>query len=169
LVSIRAAGMRPASVAPPGYAVRPGDRAFTIGCDKGADPSVRQTQITAVNKYKGRPNFTAAGQPTDGRSGGGLFSAEGYLIGICNAADPADNEGLYAGLASIHWQLDQIGQAEIYQRGTRVAAVSEQRNTDIARTAAEAPVAAGPQLAPRTPPAALPPRNEIAPAALAAD
>jgi hypothetical protein len=104
------------TVAPPGYTVRPGDRVFTIGCDKGADPSVRQTHITAVNKYRGKPNFTAAGQPIDGRSGGGLFSADGCLIGICNAADPRDDEGLYAGLASIHWQLDQIGQSEIYQR-----------------------------------------------------
>ena len=39
------------------------DAAFSIGCDKGADPSVRLTQITAVNKYKGKPNYTAAGQP----------------------------------------------------------------------------------------------------------
>src|SRR5262249_26470158 len=68
-----------------------------------------------------KPNYTAAGQPIDGRSGGGLFSADGLLIGICNAADPADNEGLYAGLASIHWQLDQIGQSEIYQRAARTA------------------------------------------------
>jgi S1-C subfamily serine protease len=117
LISIRSGpGAKAAAVAPPGYTVRPGDRAFTIGCDKGADPSVRQTQITAVNKYRGKPNFTAAGQPIDGRSGGGLFSADGFLIGICNAADPKDDEGLYAGLASIHWQLDQIGQSEIYQR-----------------------------------------------------
>jgi S1-C subfamily serine protease len=117
LISVRSGpGVKAAAVAPPGYTVRPGDRAFTIGCDKGADPSIRQTQIKAVNKYRGKPNFTAAGQPIDGRSGGGLFSADGFLIGICNAADPKDDEGLYAGLASIHWQLDQIGQSEIYQR-----------------------------------------------------
>jgi len=122
LISIHSGpGIQAAMVAPAGYAVRPGDRAFTIGCDKGADPSLRQTHITAVNKYKGKPNFTAAGQPIDGRSGGGLFSAEGYLIGICNAADPQDDEGLYAGLASIHWQLDQIGQSDIYQRGALAA------------------------------------------------
>src|SRR5262249_15161557 len=58
LVSVRAAGLRPATVAPPAYTVRPGDRAFTMGCDKGADPSIRPTQITAVNKYRGRPNYT---------------------------------------------------------------------------------------------------------------
>jgi len=120
LVSVRAGRpVRPVLVAPPGHLVRSGDRVFTIGCDKGADPSIRPTHITAVNKYRGRPNYTAAGQPVDGRSGGGLFTSEGLLIGICNAADPADDEGLYAGLASIHWQLDQIGQAEIYQRAGR--------------------------------------------------
>src|SRR5262249_5002871 len=91
------------------------------------EPSVRMTHITAVNKYKGKPNFTAAGLPVDGRSGGGLFTAEGYLIGICNAADPADNEGLYAGLASIHWQLDQIGQSEIYHRAARAVVATTPR------------------------------------------
>jgi S1-C subfamily serine protease len=122
LISVKSGpNAQAAKVAPPGFAVRPGDRAFSIGCDKGAEPSIRPTHITAVNKYKGKPNFTAAGQPIDGRSGGGLFSAEGYLIGICNAADPRDDEGLYAGLASIHWQLDQIGQAEIYQRSALAA------------------------------------------------
>jgi S1-C subfamily serine protease len=125
LVSLRTPiVVRPAMIAPPGYSVRPGDRVFTIGCDKGAEPSLRPTYITAVNKYQGKPNFTAAGQPIDGRSGGGLFSSEGYLIGICNAADPADDEGLYAGLASIHWQLDQIGQAEVYQRAAQLAAAT---------------------------------------------
>lgn len=120
LVSVRInVPVTPAVVAPPSYSVRPQDQVFSIGCDKGAEPSVRPSVITAVNKYLGKPNFTVAGQPVDGRSGGGLFTADGLLIGICNAADPADDEGLYAGLASIHWQLDQIGQSEIYQRAAR--------------------------------------------------
>ncbi len=159
LVSIRAAGMRAASVAPPAFTVRPGDRAFTIGCDKGADPSLRATQITSVNKYRGKPNYTAAGQPIDGRSGGGLFSAEGFLIGVCNAADPADNEGIYAGLASIHWQLDKIGQSEIYQRTAQVAAAAK-ADPNVALAAAQSPAAvqspataqpATPQLPPTMP------------------
>jgi S1-C subfamily serine protease len=122
LVSIRPnVTVKPVLVAPPGASVRPNDKVFSIGCDKGADPTVRQSHITAVNKYQGRPNYTSAGAPIDGRSGGGLFSADGRLIGICNAADPADDEGLYAALASIHWQLDQIGQSEIYQRAAKPA------------------------------------------------
>lgn len=108
--------IEPAIVAPPGHVVRPGDAVFSVGCDRGAEPTIRPTQITAVNKYRGKPNYTAAGQPVDGRSGGGLFTAQGLLIGVCNAADPADDEGLYAALPSIHWQLDQVGLAEIYQR-----------------------------------------------------
>ena len=111
------------SVAPPGTIVRPQDGAFTVGCDKGADATIRQSRITAVNKYVGKPNFCAAGAPIDGRSGGGLFTADGLLIGVCNAADPADDEGLYAALASIHWQLDQIGQSAVYQRAAQPAAV----------------------------------------------
>jgi S1-C subfamily serine protease len=152
LVSLRVGGrVQPASVAAPGAAVRPGDRAFTIGCDKGADPTVRQTHITAVNKYQGRPNYTAAGQPVDGRSGGGLFTADGKLIGICNAADPADDEGLYAALASIHWQLDQIGQSEIYQRTARVAAAAQPRETAVAQASHEAPLTTGSNPAPQMP------------------
>jgi len=146
LISIRSGpGAMAAAVAPPGYSVRPGDRAFTIGCDKGADPSVRQTHITAVNKYRGKPNFTAAGQPIDGRSGGGLFSADGYLIGICNAADPKDDEGLYAGLASIHWQLDQIGQSEIYQRSGLASASAIAMNATQPGSVGLPALQAGPQ------------------------
>jgi S1-C subfamily serine protease len=123
--------VRAVTIAPPGFSVRKQDRVFTVGCDKGADATVRQSEITAVNKYLGKPNFSAAGAPIDGRSGGGLFTADGQLIGICNAADPRSNEGLYAALASIHWQLDQIGQSEIYQRRATNAEVAA---ADLAAT-----------------------------------
>jgi thiol-disulfide isomerase/thioredoxin len=190
LVSLRVPlGLRAVAVAPPGHQVRPGDRAFTIGCDKGADPSLRPTHITAVNKYKGKPNFTAAGQPVDGRSGGGLFTADGLLIGICNAADPADDEGLYAGLASIHWQLDQIGQSEIYQRSSKVASATVPQDSSVALAAARdsvmppqvpatpipSPLAQAsppvPQLSPQMPAGSTPTvaASELAPVAAAGD
>ena len=157
LVSIRPGiAVQPALVAPPGTSVRPQDAAFTVGCDKGADATVRESRITAVNKYLGKPNYTAAGAPIDGRSGGGLFTADGLLIGICNAADPADDEGLYAGLASIHWQLDEIGQSAIYQRAAQNQAAgladarqpAAPREEVVAPAAAEAPL---PALAPSMP------------------
>lgn len=139
---------RPVRIAPPGYTVRPGEPVFTIGCDKGAEPSIRSTHITAVNKYQGKPNLTAAGQPVDGRSGGGLFTADGQLLGICNAADPSDDEGLYAGLASIHWQLDKIGQSMIYQRaaqqGLAKSSPPAASETSVAPAAYSQPLAATP-------------------------
>ena len=106
----------PASVAASGNAIRPGINVFSIGCDRGAAPSVRQSRITSIDKYQGPPNIEVAGQPVVGRSGGGLFTANGELIGICNYADPADNEGIFASLPTIHWELDRIGQRRIYQR-----------------------------------------------------
>lgn len=81
------------------------NQVFSIGCDHGQPPSIRESQITAINKYLGSPNIEVAGQPVDGRSGGGLFSATGQLIGVCNAADPEENEGIYAALMSIQETL----------------------------------------------------------------
>lgn len=126
LLAIRAnCPITSAPVAPADYQPRPGDRVFSIGCDQGAAPSLRESQVTALNKYKGHPNIESAGQPVIGRSGGGLFSADGYLIGICNLADPQDNEGIYAALPLLHANLDKIGQSRIYQRNAALNAVAQ--------------------------------------------
>lgn len=114
-------------VAPSGYRASAGDRVMSVGCDNGANPTVRDSKVTALDKFLGPANIEVAGQPVQGRSGGGLFSTTGYLIGVCNAADPADNEGLYAAASVIHAQLDQAGLASVYQRsagagGTALAA-----------------------------------------------
>jgi S1-C subfamily serine protease len=169
LVSIKP-GMKitAVGVAPPGFTVRPRDRSFTVGCDQGADATVRQSEITAVNKYRGRPNFTASGAPIDGRSGGGLFTADGLLIGICNAADNASDEGVYAGLASIHWQLDQIGQSEIYQRQAHPGSNVGEVATTGFEAAADPSLAEQPGTQPPTSPSALAPQRQ-APPMLAAE
>ncbi len=112
------------TVAGADYQSQVGEPVFTIGCNKGQDPTVESSRIATVNKYHGRPNVTVKGQPIDGRSGGGLFSADGKLIGICNAADAIDDEGLYASLPAVHWQLDKIGQKRIYARQTPVVAAT---------------------------------------------
>lgn len=102
-------------VSPTGAAINKGDAAFSVGCDKGADPTLRQTKINSLDRYVGFPNIEAAGEPTVGRSGGGLFSADGHLIGVCNCADEQDNEGIYAAIGTIHWQLEKVGLAELYK------------------------------------------------------
>jgi len=92
-----------------------GAAVVTVGCNGGKDPTIHHSRITAVDKYLGPSNLQVAGQPVQGRSGGGLFAIDGTLIGVCNAADPADNEGLFAALPSIHDQLDEAGLAFVYR------------------------------------------------------
>jgi len=95
--------------------VQPGEPVVTVGCNGGADPTIHQSRITAVDKYLGPANVQVAGQPVQGRSGGGLFAIDGTLIGVCNAADPADNEGLFAALPAIHEQLEEAELAFVYR------------------------------------------------------
>jgi thiol-disulfide isomerase/thioredoxin len=92
-----------------------GAAVVTMGCNGGKDPTIHHSRITAVDKYLGPSNLQVAGQPVQGRSGGGLFAIDGTLIGVCNAADPADNEGLFAALPSIHDQLDEAGLSFVYR------------------------------------------------------
>jgi thiol-disulfide isomerase/thioredoxin len=110
LVEIRpGVPVRPVPVANDVAVLRNGAPVFTIGCNHGADPTLVRSRIAAVDKYIGFPNIEVQGQPVQGRSGGGLFTAAGELIGVCNAADPEDNEGIYAGLPMIHEELASVG------------------------------------------------------------
>ncbi len=105
-----------------------GDVAFSFGCDRGADPTRRDTRITGVNKYnqhKAASNLEIQGAPIDGRSGGGLFDQQGRLIGVCNAADYDGDVGIYTGPGSVHWQLDRVQLTRLYQpSGNDVAPAS---------------------------------------------
>ncbi len=94
---------------------QPGEPVVTVGCDGGDDPTLHHSRVTGVDKYLGPANVQVAGQPVQGRSGGGLFALDGTLIGVCNAADPADNEGLFAALPTVHEQLDEAGLAFVYR------------------------------------------------------
>ena len=117
----------PALVAPPGFNLAVGQPVFSVGCDQGTNPSVRESSIKSIDRYVGSPNLEVAGTPAEGRSGGGLFSTDGYLIGVCNAADPQDQEGIFASLPIIHWELDKIGQREIYDTRPKTLVASAQR------------------------------------------
>jgi S1-C subfamily serine protease len=105
-----------AAVAPEGAAIERGDRAVSVGCSRGDDPTALATRITTLDRYDAPPNIEATGAPVQGRSGGGLFNDQGQLIGVCFAADYEGNEGLYASLESIHAELTQNGLSEIYKR-----------------------------------------------------
>ncbi|MGD9723885.1 MAG: trypsin-like peptidase domain-containing protein [Pirellulales bacterium] len=115
LVSIRpGVPVQVAPVAPRGQRIERGDKVITVGCNNGGPPTAIYSQLTSLNKFVGAPNLQVAGMPVEGRSGGGLFTADGLVIGVCNAADPADNEGLYAALDSIQGQLDRAGLMAVY-------------------------------------------------------
>ncbi|HEX4128434.1 MAG TPA: trypsin-like peptidase domain-containing protein [Pirellulales bacterium] len=103
----------PAPLATADYKARPNEPVVSIGCDHGADPTVRRTRVTTIDKFQGPANLEIDGQPVQGRSGGGLFTADGRVIGVCNAADPADNEGLFAALPTIYAVLEDIGLTKV--------------------------------------------------------
>ena len=110
--------VKPVMVAAAGHRSQIGERVFSIGCDHGQPPSIRNSKVTHIDRYQGAPNIEVAGQPVLGRSGGGLFTEQGLLIGVCNAADEQDDEGIYAALRTIQRQLDKIGQQRVYQRSS---------------------------------------------------
>lgn len=129
-----------ARVAPPGFPLSQGDPIFTVGCNGGDPPTVRQGKITALNRYLGPANIEASGAPVTGRSGGGLFSAEGFLIGVCNAADPQLDEGIYAALKEIHGSLDRMALSFVYRglpiEETAASALPPARSPSVAAVSA---------------------------------
>ncbi len=116
--------IEPVSIAPHGNTLVAGQRVFSFGCDHGDDPTRRDTQITHVNRYLGPANVEISGAPAVGRSGGGLFDMEGNLIGVCNAADETDNEGIYAAIEVVHGQLARLGLDRMVAPVTAVVSAS---------------------------------------------
>ncbi len=73
-----------------------GQPLMSFGCNDGNDPTRLDMKLVDINRYDGPPNFVCSVDPSSGRSGGGLFSAEGSLMGVCSCADRESHEGLYA-------------------------------------------------------------------------
>ena len=119
-------------IAPAGYQIQPGQQAWSIGCDNGSNPTVQTHQIMSVDRFfKARDNralfhfIQVSGAPVSGRSGGGLFSAEGYLIGVCNTGDPAVNDGHFVPPHVIRHILDTMGLTFVYQNTSLVEPVPQ--------------------------------------------
>lgn len=109
----------------------PGEEMFSIGCGGGANPSRENHKVTALNRYNGPENIECTGVPIQGRSGGGLFRADGQLAGVCIAADTKERRGLYAGLEPISVMLEKHQMGSLVRREGRANA-----NSAIARNAA---------------------------------
>lgn len=116
-----------------------GDPVRSVGCDLGALPTVRESQVVDLNRYQGPPNIEATGAPVQGRSGGGLFDRAGRLVGVCFAADEPADEGLYAGLASIHAQLAKVGLQSLYEAATPPVGLAQAKTVPVAPAAENPP------------------------------
>jgi len=78
-------------------------------------PTIKQTQIKKISKYDGIYKFDIFGSPVQGRSGGGLFTKAGELIGVCNARICDADEGIYTGLDSVYWVIDRAGLTDLFE------------------------------------------------------
>ncbi|MEX2141266.1 MAG: trypsin-like peptidase domain-containing protein [Pirellulales bacterium] len=134
-----------AKVAPPAYTCRSGDAVVSVGCDNGAEATPRVTQIVSIDRYQHAPNLQVAFEPVQGRSGGGLFNREGELIGVCNAADAADKQGLFAALGAIYAELDRTKLSFVYRPNAASAGEGETQLAAVA-TIPTPPVAAAAKL-----------------------
>ncbi len=97
----------------------------SVGCNHGQNPTAIDSRVASIDRYQGPPNVEVQGAPVEGRSGGGLFNAQGQLVGVCYAADPQSNEGLYAGLPSIYAKLDMLKLSMVYQPSAGATANAE--------------------------------------------
>ena len=116
LISVNVDPLLPhCQVAPPGTKILVGMPVITVGCSGGEKPTVQQLKISALNRYLGGDNIEVGGMPAQGRSGGGLFTKDGQVIGVCSGADSHYREGLYGGLKLVHDLLDHCRLTHLYR------------------------------------------------------
>ncbi len=114
--------IKPARIAPTHFPVQRGDQIFSIGCDHGQPPTIRQSRIKNQAKYNGVNKYDIFGRPVVGRSGGGLFTPGGQLIGVCNAAVVDSDEGVYVGLDTVYWQIAKVNLTHLFTGDRAIAA-----------------------------------------------
>ena len=107
-----------ARLIPKNRSLTEGQRVFSWGCDRGALPSRRDSQINKLNRYAGAANVEVDGEPEVGRSGGGLFDERGELIGVCYAASPVYKEGLYNAAEVVYFELAKLGLQRLFNERT---------------------------------------------------
>lgn len=131
LIRIRPGKVLPAAkVVPPYWQPRERMHMITVGCSEGHDATAWDTQIT---RAKAGLKNTGTGEmfhvieckspPKQGRSGGGLFTDDYYVAGVCDFADPQHGNGLYAEPQSIYRLLDRNRLTSLYDP-------SRERNLD---------------------------------------
>jgi len=129
LIRIRPGRRLPSSrVVPAHWQPQAHMKVLTVGCSEGSDATAWHTVIKRpriLNFLSGNPSYEAVEcdvAPKQGRSGGGLFTIDGYIAGVCNFAEPQGDHGLYATPQSIYTLLDRNNLAALYAPATRGSA-----------------------------------------------
>lgn len=126
LIRIRPGRRLPASrVVPESWKPKKGMKMFSVGCSHGNDATAWDTHIldplVKMNNSETKQSFyemKCAFQPSEGRSGGGLYTSDGFVAGVCDFADPAEHVGLYATPSAIHRLLDRARLTALYKAPT---------------------------------------------------
>ena len=93
---------------------------MTVGCSQGQDASAWSTVILnpkfkgMIPGHGGYEAIECERAPIQGRSGGGLFTSDGYIAGVCDFAEPSHDRGLYANPKSIYALLDRNNLMALY-------------------------------------------------------
>jgi thiol-disulfide isomerase/thioredoxin len=119
LIRIRPGRRLPASrVVPPSWAPRPQMKMTTGGCSEGHDATAWTTSVIkgGVKLFNNSVYEAIECQhaPKQGRSGGGLYTEDYYVAGVCDFAEPRGNHGFYATPRSIYSILNRNKLTALY-------------------------------------------------------
>ncbi|MHC5543989.1 S1 family peptidase, partial [Singulisphaera rosea] len=120
-------------VGPPTWVPRTEEKMTTVGCSLGQDATAWTTKILnpTVRGLAGNPSYEAIeckSAPKQGRSGGGLYTKDRFVAGVCDFAEPRGDVGLYATPRSIYSILDRNGMTALYKPGTSLGGPVLARN-----------------------------------------
>jgi len=128
--------IRPMALAAEDFQPEPNAITFSVGCDHGQPAAVRRGNYLATLRcgavqQGNEPDdgvmarkFGVSGRPVVGRSGGGLFSADGQLIGVCNAAVVESDEGRYSAIDNVFDLLAATNLRTLFSKNSGVEAVA---------------------------------------------
>lgn len=183
LIRIRPGRQLPYSmVVPPGWTPKKGMKLNTVGCSEGRDATAWTTRVTTPlirfqpksGESRSYEGTECSHPPLQGRSGGGLFTMDGILAGVCDFNDGPYGHGLYASPRTIHRLLDRHNLQICYateenMRGPDASAIARNDPPRAPKVRAQSPQAVDGQVMPIPPPEMLgvslpevPESNELA-------
>ena len=111
-------------IVPQSYVFKVNYHVRVLGCAEGQNPTMFETRITDAEASGPSPLYVGIQcekRPKQGRSGGGLFTDDGYLLGVTDFAEQNESRGLYAHPRSIYAVLADAGMNDLYvSNGVRV-------------------------------------------------